>query len=710
MDGNMEKWRKDFRNKNMAYKISVATAILLVICLTVMIVISASLVANSLNKTVNGEFEGIAAQNGVTVQSVIDDAAGTAVILQDYLLTKYDEFGKNGYSGDVAKSEVYPVQLQKMNKEIEEFILSVARSKVSSSEEIAGIGVFFEPNAFDPAIKDYTVYVSTDDAASGNVQSYGEYESYGTQAYYKNAAEAQKNCFTDPYEDQGIYMVSASFPIVYEGQTQGVILVDIDLNSFNESLRSTDSKYKSMYVDILTDESTMIFDSESMEYVGQRLSDLLPAKEYAKIQKGIDTGESFHVSTKKDNGTRLMRFYTPIDAAGETWWAASALSKFDLNKSTLTLVILMVVIAVVSLAVILIISSRLIAKYIAPIKGVVEEADRLAEGDFSTSLEVVFNDEIGELTNKFEIMSSRLREIIKDITKNLKEMANGNFNISTEADHVGDFKEIEEALLTVVTDLSKTLAEINNVSDMVASNASQLSDGAQSITEGATDQASSVEELQGTIINVSEQVKKNADNAMEANKMAKIVGEEITNSNEQMQQVVQAMDIINERSMQINGIINTINDIAEQTNLLSLNASIEAARAGEEGRGFAVVATQVGNLAAQSAEAARTSGELIMQAIDAVDEGKRMVDETASKLLESVNKTKELVKNIGLISEASEAQSEALGQISQAANQIAAVVEENTAMAEESSANSEELAAQAQKLKELVSAFQLMEN
>ena len=83
---------------------------------------------------------------------------------------------------------------------------------------------------------------------------------------------------------------------------------------------------------------------------------------------------------------------------------------------------------------------------------------------------------------------------------------------------------------------------------MVASNASQLSDGAQSITEGATDQASSVQELQSTIANVSDQVNMNAHNANTANEMAKKVGEEIVESNTQMQEIVKAMDTISENS------------------------------------------------------------------------------------------------------------------------------------------------------------------
>ena len=699
-----------FPHRPLAYKLSVAVALLLVICMSLMILISAVIAGRSLNKTVSGEFNGIATENALIVQSVIDTASNTATTIQNYMLDRYDEYSKNGYSGEVAKSEVYDVDLQEMNKRIEEFLISMAASTVTNNEAIDGVGVFFEPNAFDPAVKDYTVYVSVDDAKNGTVQSYGSYDSCGSQDYYKKAAETKQDCFTDPYEDQGINMVSASFPIVYNDEVQGVILVDINLAAFSDMLVSTDSKYPSMYVDIYNADAMMVFDSESTDCIGQSLQDLLSAKDFAKIQSGIDTKSSFTVSTRKaSNHRQIVRYFTPIDAAGQTWWAASALTKTDLNRNTLILVVIMVLLAIATVLIIIVISSRLLRKYIKPIDDVVTVASQLSDGDFNASVQPTYHDEIGGLAETFDVMAARLRESIKDITRGLKEMAAGNFNIAAEAEHVGDFKEIETALSTVLVDLSKTLREIGEVSELVASNASQIADGAQSLTEGATDQASSVDELQSTIMNVSEQVQINAQNANAANEKAKIVGDEITKSNEQMQQVVHAMETINESSQQISSIINTINDIASQTNLLALNASIEAARAGEAGKGFAVVATQVGTLAAQSAEAAKNSSSLILQAMNAVDEGKQIVDDTASKLMESAGKTNELVENIAEISNASENQSEALAQISEAANQIAAVVQENTAMAEESSASSEELAAQSEKLKELIGAFQLLE-
>ena len=697
-----------FRNKQLTYKISVAIGILLVICLTVMIAISTTIAANFMNSSISGEFDGIAQQNGEMVQGVLDRASDAANILQNYITERYDDYAKTGYTGETVKSEVYDVQLQKMNREIEQFMISVANTSVTSSEGIAGVGVFFEPNAFDPAIKDYTIYVSESDAKNGRVQSYGEYSSYGSQDYYKNAAKTQQSSFTSPYKEQGINMISASFPIVYQGKTQGVILVDINIDTFN-GLRSTDDKYDTMYVDVLMGDSTLVYDSESDEYVGKKLSDLLPAKEYAKIQKGIDTGSSFSVTTKKDNGSKVARYYSPIKAVNQTWWAASALNKTNLQSNTIILIVLMIVIALITLAIIIVISHRLVKKYIKPIDEVVAVADQLAMGDFSVSIEKNYNDEIGQLADKFGNMSERLSAIIKDLTRGLKEMASGNFNISPNVEHIGDFKDIEVALVKVIKDLSSTLSEINHVADTVASNASQLSDGAQAITEGATDQASSVQELQSTIANVSDQVDMNAHNANKANKMAEAVGHQIIESNNQVQQIVSAMEVITENSKQISSIINTIDEIASSTNLLALNASIEAARAGEEGRGFAVVATQVGNLAAQSADAAKSSGELIIQAINAVEEGKKIVDDAAAKLMESVEKTKELVENINQISIASEQQAESLKQVSEAANQIAAVVEENTAMAEESSASSEELASQADRLKELVGVFKLME-
>lgn len=699
---------KKFSTGNLSKKTSFSIGTVVIACMVVLIAITAILSSNFLSRSIKAEFTQIAGKNSVTVQSIIDTASNTANSLQTFIENEYDDYAKNGYSGETEKSVLYDVKLQKMNKEIEDYILNNAWSIVGTSDDISGVGVFFEQGAFDPAIKDYTIYVSNSDAKDEKCQSYGAYEDYSANEYYSKAKESKEIYFTNPYEDQGNMMVTASYPILYNDEVQGVIVVDINASNFSK-LDSKNDSYSSMYADVLTNDSTMAYDSESTDYVGKKLTSLISEKEYAKIQKGIDTGKSFSVTTKKDDGTKVARFYQPISAGSQTWWAATALNQSDLMSDTVLLAVIMIIISVISIVIIVVLTKKVLNRYIKPIGTVVDASQQLKTGDFEIEIQAESDDEIGTVAIAFSEAATTLRNIIKDLKKVLKEMAENDFAIHPDVEYPGEFEEIRDSLYAVVTDLSKTLSEINIVSEQVAANAENISQGAQSLTDGATDQASSVEELQATITNVSEEVDKNAENANAANEMAKNVGDEITATNTSMQEVVKAMEVISDTSTQIHSIINSINDIASQTNLLALNASIEAARAGEAGKGFAVVATQVGELATQSAEAAKGSTELIANTLQAVEHGKTLVDVAADKLVEAAEKTTELVTHIGEITVASDNQATALQQLLQAADQIAAVVQENTAMAEESSASSEELAAQAARLQELIEVFNLYE-
>lgn len=344
-----------------------------------------------------------------------------------------------------------------------------------------------------------------------------------------------------------------------------------------------------------------------------------------------------------------------------------------------------------------------------PILNCVKRFEAMVKGDFTSPVpETDTDDEIKEMLDSMNVFKESINAVISDLTRGLSEMAQGNFNIAPEVEYPGDLEGIKQSLGGFLVTMSETLGKINESSGNVAGSADQISIGAQSITEGATDQAGAIQQLQATVTDVTEKVDQNAKNAITANEMAHNVGTDIMDSNEQMQRMLIAMDEIIENSNQIGNIINTINDIASQTNLLALNASIEAARAGEAGRGFAVVADEVGSLAAQSAEAAKNSTELIANAIKAVQNGKGIADLTAEKLEHSASVTQELVANINEITAATREQADSLNQITVSVEQIASVVEENTAMAEQSSASSDELAGQAQTLKELVQEFQLL--
>ena len=244
------------------------------------------------------------------------------------------------------------------------------------------------------------------------------------------------------------------------------------------------------------------------------------------------------------------------------------------------------------------------------------------------------------------------------------------------------------------------MIEIKNSSD-------QVSSGAQALSQGATEQASSIEQLSASIIEISDQVRSNAVNANNATSLVESVGKEIDRSNIHMQEMIRAISEISDKSAQIGRIIKTIDDIAFQTNILALNAAVEAARAGAAGKGFAVVADEVRNLAGKSAQAASETTELIESSISAVLNGTRIADETAESLSSVVTGASKITSLMQDISKASNEQANSIGQVTQGIEQISGVVQTNSATAEESAAASEELSAQAQLLNSLVSKFKM---
>lgn len=370
-----------------------------------------------------------------------------------------------------------------------------------------------------------------------------------------------------------------------------------------------------------------------------------------------------------------------------------------------------IAIAVVAFAFTCLIALNLTKNILVPVKTIEDAMKEVVKGNLSVEVSYDAQDEFGDMAHNMHVMTTGVGSIIRDIEHVLSAMASGDFTVTSTAKqlYIGDYQKIFSSMKQIRDSLSHTLTTLNRSADQVSSGSDQVSSGAQALSQGATEQASSVEELAASINEISNNINRNAAGAQEASRRSMEVGTEAGESNRRMHDMLDAMSEINASSGEIGKIIKTIEDIAFQTNILALNAAVEAARAGAAGKGFAVVADEVRNLASKSADASKNTAVLIENSLHAVENGKKIADETAKSLESVMTGVQEAAGMMDSIARASKEQAEAITQITVGIDQISSVVQTNSATAQESAAASEELSSQAQILKDLVRRFKLLD-
>lgn len=338
------------------------------------------------------------------------------------------------------------------------------------------------------------------------------------------------------------------------------------------------------------------------------------------------------------------------------------------------------------------------------ISDIVTVSRAVAAGDVNIDVEVDGGkNEFCEVMREMDVMV----HTIKEQAQVARQLSEGDLTAvvtpKSEKDVLGN------ALKKLVDENNVMMHSIRESSMQVTTGSEQVASASQSLAQGTTEQASAIEEVSSSIVEIAEKTKVNANDANEANRLVMETKEDAVRGNEQMQEMIHAMDEINESSENISKIIKVIDDIAFQTNILALNAAVEAARAGAHGKGFAVVAEEVRNLAGKSASAASETAEMIEDSIRKVENGAKLAQETAVALKNIVDAVDNIVNLVNGIATASNEQATAIAQIDQAISQVAQVVQTDSATSEQCAAASEELANQAEKLRELISGYRLKE-
>jgi methyl-accepting chemotaxis protein len=271
----------------------------------------------------------------------------------------------------------------------------------------------------------------------------------------------------------------------------------------------------------------------------------------------------------------------------------------------------------------------------------------------------------------------------------------------------GDRSSMLFAMKRMRDSLARIVAEVRAGTDAIASASSQIASGNLDLSARTEAQAGSLEQTASSMGALTSTVKRNADHARQADSLALSASDIAGKGGAAVSQVVATMSLIDASAKKIVDIIGVIDGIAFQTNILALNAAVEAARAGEQGRGFAVVASEVRGLAQRSANAAREIKSLIVDSVEKVDSGSRLVDQAGATMQEVVASVKRVSDIISAITAASREQTSGIEQIGQAITQMDEVTQQNASLVEEAAAASEALQRQANKLAQLVSVFQL---
>jgi methyl-accepting chemotaxis protein len=334
-----------------------------------------------------------------------------------------------------------------------------------------------------------------------------------------------------------------------------------------------------------------------------------------------------------------------------------------------------------------------------PINGLTASAEKLSVGDLDLTQHYDTGDEIGRLSAAFTQIIESTRSQIGILDK----IADGDLSMKIVRRSPEDSMSI--AIEKTIAKLTGMFTSFQSGSDQLADTSVQIADEAKHLADSASSQLSEVQALAGSVAMITEKTKTNAETAENAALLFDGISAGAISGTEQMQNMVAAVEQINDACIAINRVVATIDEIAFQTNILALNAAVEAARAGQSGRGFAVVADEVRNLASKSAASAQETAELISKSLEKAALGVKIAEGTSNQLVMITESIRESGDYIRSISASSAEQSREIAAINSSLDHVTEIVHQTAQSAKESADAGDTLSRQADRLNRLLRNF-----
>ncbi|WP_099189409.1 methyl-accepting chemotaxis protein [Tepidibacter mesophilus] len=500
------------------------------------------------------------------------------------------------------------------------------------------------------------------------------------RGWYKDAKEKQSDNMTNVYEDViiGGFVVTYSIPVYnLDNEFVGVIGMDLPIKELNEEISSIKIGEKG-YPYILDSEANFII-HKNQDLIGTKI-------QVKEVQDALKKESGVVYYDWEENGKMYSKFSVLKKMPNTGWTVLSSIYLDEVNKEVNNISKFAVIIGIITILIASTIGYIFTNRITNPIKGIVEDMQKVKNGDFTVKTNVNSSDEIGILGENFNDMIENVKSLLIDASEVSREVSDSSTNLaavseetSASAEEIGrTVEEIASGATSQAQDAEDGVRLISKLNEKFI----ELNDNSKNMLE-TTDQISSVNEL--GIKSVSE--------LKESNNL----------NNDSISKIEYAINQLSYKSNDIEEILSTINSIAEQTNLLALNASIEAARAGEAGRGFAVVADEIRKLAEGSGKATNEIKQIVyaiqQESANTVDIMKEVkeVSFNQTKSVEDVNNAfGEISDSISAITISIEAVSEHINDIMNDKDSIVDSIENISAVSQETAAGSEEVTASVQ--------------
>lgn len=520
------------------------------------------------------------------------------------------------------------------------------------------------------------------------------------RGWWISAMEKNDLIYTDPYVDfaTGQMIVSIAAPLKIKGE-QAVILADITIDSLVDRVNNIGKDGNTQAFLLAADGSVIAHPNK----------DFMPNEEGSTIlnkEIDIDINNEAVAIIKDYDGSQKLVSVSNIDSTG--WKIGITQDQSIISAKITRKLSMMITISVALLIVAVVLMTLWIRILIKPLKKSMDVIIKLSNGDLSAQIgKSKANDEMADLQNAVSTLTENFSNILGEANEILGKMADYDLTGKQMQNYPGEFNALSNSVNSIEQILSELLKRMKYSADSVENGASQLAMAASNLSKISMEQASSISTLENGVNAMTGGIRRSSEQCMVINESLSDLDNRIVRGNEEMAKLMEAVMEIERMSNDIQKVVGAIDSIAFQTNILALNASVEAARAGENGRGFAVVAEEVRTLAEKSSSEARRTAELIDVCIAGIARAKECADETSRSLGIVVENSAQISKAFEQISDDNANQAESAKDIEAELNRVSSAVTSNTATAEETAAASQSLLGEAGRLKSMTEKFRV---